>query len=190
VLIQIPYSHHQYFRQIQLQYLQKVFTALPKQSPTMGNVRQDILFILLPKDYSSPNFKALLKEITMLLQVVFLNVKEQSFGSSYPALASILDIMKTKTEHKPVTKGIYTKELSGYGILSDYMLSLDGDSSSVKLVSQHIANMNDTRSGIPLIVLSIKMIQLINRVLHDKIGLSETCEIEIPELSVGLGATK
>jgi len=169
---------------IQMQYLEPLFSR-----PGIPMIRSDIFRLLLGNEYVQPNTKSLLKELTVLFQQLFNKLGPQSFpGESYPSLSSVLELLQQSPSKGQVTKEIYKNQLSNYGFLSSYMVVL-GPNGSVDLVKKHIKDIEQTNEGFPLVLLSIKMIQLINSILHDKTQLVSTCGIVVADVGKKLVET-
>ena len=124
----------------------------------------------------------------MLFQEFFLNTEITNLSNgSYTNLIDILTRMgDTSFVSKlgGVKKQQAIKELQRYSLLSKYKVVLN-ENSNIQIIKSPIED--EKSGGIPLVILSIKMVQLISQVLHDKRGLFETCGIHITEIAIAQG---
>jgi chromosome segregation ATPase len=172
---------------IQLEFIRTVSDIL--EINNKAEIEEDIFASVLP-NYEKPNPNELLKEITMLFQQFFLNTELTNLSNgSYSNLISILKSMGDKSfiaRLGPVKKQRAIKELQRYSLLSKFKVVLS-ENSNIQLIQSSI---EEDKPGIPLVLLSIKMIQLISKVLHDKQKIVDTCGIHITPISVAQGPKK
>jgi len=165
---------------IQLEFIRSI-------SDIFKSNNQDIFATVIP-NYENENHNELLKEITMLFQEFFLNTDITNLSNgSYTNLIDILTRMGDMSfisKLVGVKKQQAIKELQRYSLLSKYKVVLN-ENSNIQIIKSPIED--EKSGGIPLVILSIKMVQLINEVLHDKRGLFETCGIHITEIAIAQG---
>ena len=164
---------------IQLEFIRSI-------SDIFNSNNEDIFATVLP-NYENENHNELLKEITMLFQEFFLNTEITNLSKG--SYSNLIDLLKSMGDMSFISKlgGVKKqraiKELQRYSLLSKYKVVLN-ENSNIQIVKSPI---EEEKSGIPLVILSIKMVQLINQVLHDKKGLFETCGIHINEIAIAQG---